>query len=190
MALYNNASPKSHEAPRLHDVAELLSNTAQMIELSESENAAAALLKIRIGPIRDPLDGEEYTIDELKNQPFICQVAASDEEGSESLRSETVGGSPKTGGTAEIYMRRHARAAELSDTDGRQDVYLYFLDRVSAIAEQVYEQSSLLVEPVRVIRMTRLRGPLFASYAAEAGQGEYIWCAYECEWGDRDLGGG
>jgi hypothetical protein len=186
-ALFDPNDAKSTEAIALWQLAERLSECEQYIELSEMPDAETAFEKIIIGPFQDRMESEEYTPDELASDFFYCAIAPQEDEAHEAARPETLTECPNEGGRIEIYFRRHVREGELKEgSDGRRDVYLFFLDRIGAIKHQLFERAQVIGAP-RIVRIRRVLGPKFADIASEVAQGCYIWASIVVEWGDLDL---
>lgn len=188
MPLFDVNNAASAEAPALFHLADILSECEQFRELSEKTTIADARDLITIGPAPDPIDGEEYTEDELNNDFFYCSVAPSDDEGHEAIQPETLTECPLEGGSVEAYIRRQVRKSEVGQAGGKADVYLYFLDRVSAIVHQIFEQASDETR-LRVLSVRREFSPSFGDIASAVAQGEYIWTNLVVEWGELDRGG-
>lgn len=186
-ALFNIAEAYSAEAAALFELADRLSECPQFIELAEAVDTAAARKLAVIGPVVEPLDGEQFTRSELEQKFFFCRLAPQDDEGHSTADGETGTECPLEGGQIEVYLRRQVREIEVDSVQGRQDVYLYFLDRVAAIAHQVKEKANANGCP-RLGTVAREFGPSFCDFATEAGQGLYIWASFNVEWGDLDLG--
>lgn len=185
MPLFDSTDIKSKEISSLHSLADVISRCTEFIELSGTANAPEAYEKIFIGEIEDPFDSEEYTIDQLSEMFFVCQIASANEEGMEAVRPVTETECPAVGGSAEIYLRRCVRESEIGDS-GRRNAFLFFNDRVSAI--QVELISLTMAENcVRVARVPRMIGPHWATTPEAAGQGEYLWAELRVEWGELDL---
>jgi len=185
MPLFDSADIKSKEVTALYSVADLLSRCTEFIEISGTANAAKALAKIFIGEIDEPFDNEQYSIDELAEMFFVCQIASENEEGVEAVRPSTATGCPAVGGTIEVYLRRYVRESEIGDS-GRRNIFLFFQDRVSAIQVQALEMS-MVENDIRILSIARSLGPHRAGVPEAVGQGEYIWATLSIEWGERDL---
>lgn len=191
MPLFSVATARGKEAPALHYLAALLSGLATFQELSEQTSEADALALIAIGSDADPIDGEQFTIEELENKHFFCSVFPSDEEAHVTQRGPSLTECPLEGGQISIYLRRAARAAELAADNGRNDVYLFFLDCISALEHELQEASvAATTTTINITGTRRLQGPFYANLAEVAGQGEYLWALLEIDWGDLDGGGG
>ncbi len=187
MPLFELANAKSLEAPAMHALADRLSECASFQELAEAANAAEALAKISIGPQPGPFDSEEFTIDELEEQLLWSSVDTSDDEGHEAVLADTTTECPNEGGNFTVEIRRQVRKFESQDDAGKSDVYLYFLDRCSAIAHELFEKSEAAGFNPRLVRIPRVFSPSFASNIEEVGQGEFIWTLLNVEWGNLDL---
>ena len=187
-ALFDIDSAYSPESAALFKLSERLSECPQFIELAEAADTAEALTKAIVGPIGDPLESENFTIEQLENEFFFCRIAPQTEQGHTATDGETVTECPLEGGQIEVYLRRQVREIEANTNTRRQDVYLYFLDRVAAITHQVKEKANLNGCP-RLGDVSRELGPAFCDFASEVGQGLYIWATLNVEWGDLDLGG-
>lgn len=190
MPLFEIASARGKEAAGLFHLRSLLAADAVFQELAEAASSAEAMTKVQVGPNPDPLDDpEQYSIEELENSFFFCTIAPPDDDGHEVTQGDSLTECPLEGGVIEVYLRRQVRRLEIEE-GGRDDVYLFFLDCISALEHRIYEAAvSSATETINLKRGRRQLGPYFASYAEEAGQGVYIWAIVHFEWGDLDQGG-
>ncbi len=189
MPLFNSTDIKSKEVAALFSLADLMSRCGEFIELSGTADAAEAYKKISVGPVKEPFDSEEYSIDELAELFFVCQIASSDEEGMEAARPITDAGScAAVGGTIEVYLRRYVRQSEINDS-GANNIFLFFKDRVSAIQVEMMELS-MAENDIRIGSVVRTQGPHCAGVPEAVGQGEYIWATLDVTWGELDLNSG
>lgn len=187
MPLFDLNNAESVEAKNLYFLADILSACESFQDLTETTNSTDAREFVTIGPQPDPWDNEEYTIEQLENEFFYCTVAPSDDEGHQAVRPETLTECPNEGGTLEVYLRRQVRQSEIQGA-GKGDVYLYFLDRISALAHEIFEQA-FDDKNMRIQTVSRDFSPSFGDIASAVAQGEYIWTNLMVEWGDLDLAG-
>ena len=189
MPLFELSSAKSYEAPAMHALADRLSECASFQELAEAANTAEAREKITIGPQPGPFDSEEFTIDELEERLLWSCIDTADEDGHEAVLGDTTTECPNEGGNLTVEIRRQVRKYESQDDAGKSDVYLYFLDRCSAVAHELFEKAQAANFNPRLVRIPRVFSPSFSSNIEEAGQGEFIWTLLSVEWGNLDLAG-
>jgi hypothetical protein len=140
---------------------------------------ADAPAKVIIGPHEDPFDGEAYTKGELQDAFGFCQLVPSDEDSFAVFQSKGVGDPPNKSGGITMSLVRQVRDSEFNATGGRQDVYLFFLDRTDAIVESLL---TTLQDEWWYERIRRVRGPAFNPRANWGSQGRYMWVEFLIEW--------
>jgi len=181
-ALFNVNEPKSVELTALYQARDVLAQSTALQEILEvGLDVAAASRLIIIGPDDPPFDGESYTVSELVNRHAYAQLMPQlDEESMSAMRAGGVGALSEPAGSFHLQVRRQVRTFErYNTTNGRRDVYLYFLDRVSRMCEQVVELDQI---GVTMRSISRRRGPLFNPEADREAQGTFVWADFAITW--------
>jgi hypothetical protein len=180
--LFNVNEPLSVEVEALYLARDVLSQSTALQELLEvGRDAAGAARLIVVGPHDPPFNGESYTVSELQNRFCYAQMLPQlEEESMTALRAGGVGALSEPEGSFQLQIRRQVRKRELyNTTNGRRDVYLYFLDRVSRMCEEVVEIDHIGMT-FKSIR--RRRGPLFNPDADQEAQGMFVWADFTITW--------
>lgn len=182
--LFDTEAPESEEAAALLYTRTLLSQSAAFQELVDVNTEALALRQIVVGPAPPPFNGESYTIGEIKNRFGFAMLHSQIEDDSLLVsRSRAVGCVPEQEGLFRLHVRRLVRAAEYNDDNGRQNAYLFFLDRTSAMVAQMVTAAELALNCEQI---KRRRGPLFNPSTDFESQGIYLWADFVISWGGSE----
>lgn len=184
MALFDENDPQSEEAAALLKTRLLLCQCPALVELLEAADMDEAKALIVIGPHEAPSTGETYTIGQLENRIAYCQLFPTlDDNGYLATRSKAVAAISEKAGLFHLQIRRQVRAAEFNADDGRRDVYLYFLDRTSRMAEEFIELADLNLASEQIQRRA---GPLFNPLTDRESQGLFIFADFLIRWGGSE----
>jgi hypothetical protein len=88
-----------------------------------------------------------------------------------------------------MITRRLARESELAATypatglDGRQNLYMWFGDYISAMEQEAMTLAESRECP-RLLNFVRLQGPSFGQKEHESAQASYLFCLHSIGWGD------
>lgn len=193
MALFDlsaaESAPEIGEVPAVHWLANRISETSAWQSLCETPgDAAAARLKISIGPQGDPWTDDRKTRDELESILLDGQLVPAEDEPHTVLAPQTLTECPLQGGTWLFYVRRQVRYAELAAPGGLQDAWLFFCDRVSALLPQTHVASKKADPERPILRGSRrLEGPKFGDNQERSTQGDYLWTLLAFDWGDLEF---
>lgn len=184
MALFDPQSPSCEEAAALYTARTLLSQSSALQQLFEVDDDDEALPLIIPGPVDPPLDGETYSIDELVDTICYAQLYPNpDEDSLLVIRSKAVGAVSEKEGFFRLHIRRQIRESEWAATGGRQDVFLFFMDRTGRMCEQFIEAADLNLASESIRRRV---GPLFSRSGDTESQGRCIWADFLISWGGSE----
>jgi hypothetical protein len=183
--LFDPDNANSAEAAALYHLADLIAECEAAQRLTEAtgtapEKKAATLAKIVIGPHEGPWDGDKFTREEMAVRFVEFQIWAPTEGGRTVVLSDSSFARADEGGDFMLAIRRYARQVELND---RSDLYLFFLDNVSALEAEMMVKAETRECP-RLQAVTRQVGPAFGARGQAAAQGEYLHAAHSITWGD------
>lgn len=170
------------EAPTLVALADFMATCTAAQDLAEAtgttqEKIDATLAKIVIGPQLAPTVGTEISIDELAEQHVQFQVFSPTEGGTIAVVD---GESVSMQGAFGLITRRHCRDNELED---RQDLWLFFLDRINALEQQLCEWFANGEDAPR-LRRTERQMLAFGTVKQASRQGEFLQAVHLIPWGD------
>lgn len=186
MPLFDPDNAVSAEASALWHLADLIAECTYAQELAEetggtdAENKAATLLKIIVGPHEGPWDTDRFDEDELAERFMSFQVWSPLEGGKTVVRSDGSFDRADEGGDFMLAIRRYARGEEMQD---KQDLYLFFLDRVAALEQEMMTLAETRECP-RLQSVARQQGPAFGARDKAKSQGEYLFATHSITWGD------
>jgi hypothetical protein len=186
--LFDPNAALSLEAPALYQLADRLAECTAFQELNDFQaDATLAREKIKICAETDPWDqtGGLVTKDQLESILLEANVDPGDDE-SHATRvavGDPEGRCPEERGLIEITLRRQIRDTELADY-GADDLYLWFLDRVSAIAKQLHLRADATGQPL-IGEVRRPERPKWNPEQARTAQGLSLWAILAVTWGDR-----
>ena len=176
----------SAEASALWHMADLLSECERAWALAEEtggtdqENTDATRLKIIVGPHIGPWNGESMTKTEMETRFIEFQITSPVDEGKTVVRSDGSFDRADEVGEFMLSIRRYARDVEMNDPS---DLYLWFLDQVGALEQELMVKAELRECP-RLQSITRIQGPAFPPKKKTSAQGEYIFTTHTITWGD------
>lgn len=184
MPLFNPAQAKSAEAAALYHLADRVSECENFQELAEKSGAALARPKVIVGPHKTPFSGVEYTADELAGMLCEAQLWSPVEGNKQVTPSDATGERPNESGGFLMTIRRHCREVELNND--RQDLYLFFLDRIAAFETELWQRCDLIMGGAPCPRLQGIiRQQLgFSPHKAATTQGEYLYSQHLVQWGD------
>lgn len=183
MPLFDPNAAASAEAAALYSLAELLADCANAQALAEASGPNAAdetRKKIIVGPDAGPNDGTSFTRVELENQLIEFHITVPIEGGRTCVKSDGSFDRADEQGEFLMFIRRHAREAEMADPS---DLYLFFLDRVSALEQELLTKAETRECP-RLLAVTRTQGPAYGAMEETTAQGDYIFTQHTITWGD------
>jgi len=184
MGLFDPNATLSEEPAALYVCRSLLSACPAMHELLDVTSDAAALALIYPGPFAPPEDGQDFTTEELFKTLAYAQLYPPDDVDSLLVsRSMAVGATSEKEGIFRLQLRRNIREAEYNATNGRWDVYMYFLDCTSRVAEELVEAADL---NLAVSQVKRLGAPLFNPSTDCPQQGKFLWVNFDIRWGGSE----
>jgi hypothetical protein len=176
----------SAEASALWHLADLLAECSQAQSLAEktagtsAENKAATRAKIIVGPHEGSWDGDKFTKQEMEVRFIEFQLTSPIEGGRTLVKSDSSFDRADEAGDFILLIRRFARDVEMVDPS---DLYLSFLDRVSALEQELLTKAELRECP-RLLSITRQQGPAFGARKKTTAQGEYLHTYHTIGWGD------
>lgn len=184
MPLFDIDNPLCADATALYQTGQYLAECSAAWSLAEAsgtdeEKKAATLQRVIIGPHAGPWDDDEFTVDELAARFIEFQIYAP-LEGGKTLISDAL--DTDEGGEIYLTTRRYCRPAELVD---RQDLYLFFVDRMAALEHQLLQWFENGRNQPRLYSVTRRQGPAFGEKKSETAQGEYLFMHHTIGWGDN-----
>lgn len=180
----------SAEAGALWHLAELLSECERAWDLTENtggtdeENTAATREKIIVGPHLGSWAADGFTVEEMETRFIELQLTSPIEGGRTVVRSDSSFDLADEGGDFLLLIRRHARKSEMVD---QSNLYLWFLDKVSALEQELMTKAELRKCP-RLQAITRTQGPAFGARKKQTAQGDYLFTQHTITWGDQ-IGG-
>jgi hypothetical protein len=185
--LFNIAEPMCDESVALYETKQWLAECSAAHSLVEatgtdSEKKAKTLTKIIIGPHHGPWDGEQYSLQEIKNRHVEFQLYVPEQSGKIVIAT---GLEIDHNGEIVWTTRRCVRDSEID----REDVYLFCVDRISALEHQLLSWFEVGRNRPRLNSITRQQGPSFSVRTVETEQGVYIYTVHTIGWGDQ-IGGG
>jgi hypothetical protein len=191
MPLYNPAAPLSIEAPSLDALAVRISETAAAQDLNRTPgDAAATLARIKICEPTDPWDTDtgKFTREQL-DEELAFQIDLSPAEDAEFTAGVNVGDPegrcPNMAGSIEARVLTQIRDAEFEE-DGEKNCYLWHMDRVAALCEQLFLRVDEAAKGDPIIkRVRRLDKPLWNPTEKVEAQGRHIWSVLVVEYGSR-----
>lgn len=180
MPLYDNDNPLGDEAPTLMDLADLLAEQPGAHSLvgatgTDEQKKVETLAHILIGTHPGAWDNDQFGIAELEARGCEFQLMALPENGKVV---SVAGFDVEAQGQFIIQARRQCKAGELAD---RSDLYLFMLDRCSAIENGLGAWFETRNCP-RLINLSRLQGPVYGP--RNVAQGEYQHVTWSITWGD------
>lgn len=177
----------SAEAGALWHLAELLSECERAWDLTENtggtdeENIAATREKIIVGPHLGSWGADGFTEVEMESRFIELQLTSPIEGGRTVVMSDSSFDRADEGGEFMLLIRRHARQSEMVD---QSDLYLWFLDRISALEQELMTKAENRECP-RLQGITRTQGPAFGARKKAATQGDYLFTQHTITWGDN-----
>lgn len=186
MPLFDANTATSAEATALWHLADLLSECTAAQELAEStggtaeENAEATRAKVVVGPHAGSWDGDRFTKIELESRFIEFQLTSPLEGGKTLVKSDGSFDRADEGGEFILLIRRYARDSEIEDMS---DLYLWFLDQIATLEQQLLTNAETRECP-RLLSVTRTQGPAYSSVKRTSAQGEYIFTQHSIGWGD------
>lgn len=195
MALFDPENIRSAEFAALWHMVDLLTECDAVKVLAEAVGADDAAKKIdarkrfTVGPQPTFWDADDCTEEEAENRFIEFQLFLPEEGGRSVIRSD--GSFDRADETGDFYMvvRRLCRKAELAafnteaQLDGRQDVYAFFADAVSAMEQEAMTRAEFRECP-RLQAFNRQIGPSFGAREWVSMQGECLMVRYAITWGD------
>jgi hypothetical protein len=174
--LFDPANARSEEVLVALRVADLIAATTEWQQLTElNENDSRQ--KIFVGTDPSPVDGIQYTVDELAG--LFCTATIHRTDGTHIVvGTGIVGDRPDEQGELTIKLRRYVRESE-----DERDAYLFFWDRVSAMVAELQDAVDNAAAP-RVKAIHEPLGPFLGDEKAEGAQGKYCWSTITVAWGD------
>jgi len=180
--LYDNSAATGNEAKTLVALEDLIAECSAAHSLAEAtgtdaEKKAKVLTKTVIGPQDVAWDADDFTEDEMATKFVEFQLFVPMED-SKSVIVE--GWNVSSVGDFGMIIRRYVRQSEAGD---KRDVYLFFLDKISTLENEIGAWLATRNCP-RIKNLRRIQGPSFPSKPEESSQGEYIFAVYSLNWGD------
>lgn len=192
MPLFDPDNTTSAEASALYALADLLSECTAAQALAEETggtaeaNATATRAKVILGPHAGPWDGEQFTPTELAARFIEFQLTSPLDGGRTVVKSDGSFDRADEQGEFLLLIRRHARDSEMADPS---DLYLWFLDQIATLEQQLLTNAETRECP-RLLAVTRTQGPAFPHRQEGSTQGEYIFTQHTIAWGDPIGGAG
>lgn len=180
----------SAEAGALWHLADLLSECERAWALAEEtggtdqENTDATRAKVIVGPHLGSWAADGFTSEEMEVRFIEFQLTSPIEGGRTVVRSDSSFDRADEGGDFMLLIRRHARQSEMVD---QSDIYLWFLDQISALEQELMTKAELQECP-RLQAITRTQGPAFGARKKLTAQGDYLFTQHSITWGDS-IGG-
>lgn len=183
MALYTTAGAMSEDAPAAEALADRLSECLAYQSLTNTSDAASALLSIVVGPGEPPWDGESFGEDELAQRHCWANVFPP-EDGNASVFLGAGVDELYQSGAIVIEVCWMPEGVYLNDDNGPRDCYLFFWDRVAALKNQlwaaIYGSDQQCPRP-QAIETTGLG---WTSEERETAEGAMLSCGMQVIWGD------
>lgn len=185
MPLFDPNNTVSDEAEVLWNLADLLAECEAAQRLAEKttgtagERKIATRAKIIVGPHAGPWGGDAFTPDEMASRFIEFQLALPTESGRTLVKSGGSFDRPDVTSDVWMYVRRHARASELSD---RSDLYLWFLDQMAALENELMVKSEQRECPVLQAIVRQQIG--YGALKKKSAQGEFLHTLHTITWGD------
>lgn len=182
MPLYDNSTATGNEAKTLVALEDLIAECAAAHELAEAtgtdaEKKAKVLTKITVGPQDTSWDADDFTEDQKAVQFVEFQLFTPMEDAKTVI---VEGWDVSSVGVFGLIVRRYVRKSE---AENKRDVYLYFLDCISKLENQIGSWLATRNCP-RIKDLRRVQGPSFPSIEHEQAQGCHIFAVYMMNWGD------
>lgn len=195
MGLFDPNNIQSAEFGALWHLVDLLTECEAVQTLAEAEGGDESALKASarerfiIGPHAGPWDAEQFTVEELEARFIEFQVYVPTDGGRTVVASDGSFDRADEGGDIMLITRRLCRRSEVNtfadDTglEGRQDLYLWFGDLISAMEAEAMVRAESRECP-RLHAFTRQQGPSFGLKEYESAQGEFLQTLHSITWGD------
>ena len=182
MPKFDVNNPKSPDGATLYLTRNLLVKAPPFLELAEVSEITAAE-KIVVGVHKQPWDLERYTEEELKN--IFCEAQLFPPVPAEKTVQQSSGSpTPLSGGVHDLMIRRHAREAEISTYERRNDLYIWFYDRICWLETWLLAQAEKDTCP-RLSAIVPICEGAFSMFGKTTEQGEYLWAHLKIQWGDE-----
>lgn len=187
---------QSAEFGALWHTIDLLTGCAAVQALAEATGGTAELLaesarqRFIVGPHAGPWDADQFTVAELEARFIEFQLYVPTEGGRTVVLSDSSFTRADEAGEIMLITRRLARLGELAANypatglDGRQNLYMWFGDQISAMEAEAMVKAETRECP-RLLNFTRQQGPLFGMKEHESAQGEYLYTLHSIGWGDN-----
>jgi hypothetical protein len=184
--LFDPDNVDSGEAGALWHLADLLAECDAAKALAEktggtdAANKTATREKIIVGPHAGSWSADGFTEEEMESRFIEFQLTAPLEGGKAAVKSD--GSFDRADETGEflLLIRRHARQSEMAD---QSDLYLWFLDKIAALEQELMTRAESRACP-RLLSITRQQGPAFGERKKASAQGEFLFTAHSIGWGD------
>lgn len=185
MPLFDPATAKSTEGRVWAALVDRISETESYQELVGVSTAAEARETIHLGSGPPPFDGEEFTADELAlRHCWTCLFVGEDS----SARDYLGLGNEETYQNGRISLEVHWKptAADLNAPDGRNDCFMFCLDRTSAMRFEAREAVKQSADHCpRNLEIERI-GLGWSKDAEEAGNDPEMLYQATASWGDLE----
>ncbi len=187
MGLFDDTDVQSEEMAAMLLVQTILSGSAGLATLLEAADVPTAKSLIVIGPEDPPYNGEAYTVNELEGRIAWAQLYPEKDESLVVGKSLGVDGRTEISGVFRLHVRRQVRQSEYGATQGRSDVWKYFVDQTSAMCEDFGAalDESVTNAGLRGSAIRRLQIPLFNNRTDHKDQGIFVFTDYHINWGDN-----
>lgn len=185
MPTFDPQSPLSEEVAAIYHARDLLSQLPAVQEILGTTGDPVATLPLIIpGPIDPPRDGQTFAVADLQNQPAWAQIhPLLDEDSLLVTRSRAVAAVSEKEGLFRFHLHYQVRQLDLHQDGGRQNIYLWFLDRSSRVCEEFVELADLNLASHQI---KRRKGPLFNPLADQPTQGTFLWADFLIAWGGSE----
>ncbi len=182
MPKFDINDPKSPDAATLYLTRDLLASAPPFLELAEV-TAITASEKIVVGIHKQPWDEDHYTVEELKN--IFCEAQIFPPVPAEKTAQQSSGSpTPLSGGVHDLMIRRHARQAEISTYERRNDLYIWFYDRICWLETWLLARAEVDGCP-RLSSIDPICEGAFGMFGKTTEQGEFLWAHLKLNWGDE-----
>lgn len=171
----------SSEACVLRAIAQIIPECTAAQDLAEESGpgaVAATARRVIVGPHLGPAS-DDFTLGELAGIHF--QLFAPVQAGKTIVNDGIVGDRGNETNTVHITTRRFVRASESEGPD-RSAVYLFFLDKIAKLEEQLVEQAK--ARGISLLTVAREEGPAFGELKTTTAQGEYLFATHTITTGD------
>lgn len=191
--LFDPLNTNSPDANALFLIADLLARAPDFRELAEitgadeAEKKANALAKIVVGIHSEPANASEYDATELAT--LFCEAQIFPPPDAAKVITKNDGSNaPYLAGTHALFIRRIARDAEIAGHAKRNDVFLFFYDRICSLEDWLIRNADSELCP-RIQTITPTTEAAFGMVSEVPAQGEYLWAHLLIAWGDPEAAG-